>query len=288
MKFSASKALSESFEILTGRFGPMVVVAAIFTFVPAVIFMGFVVSTLPSMAGLGQNPGAILGLFGEIFGKMILFFLIYLLIRTVGTLAMCIAAGDRRNMSVGDIVGEAVRGLLPMLGIYALLLVAYLVIALLIAATVGMSMGAALSGRDAPGAGMGLSLVVMFFGLFGLICWLWAKLSMVLPVIALDGERNPINALSRSWALTRGAAFKIFLLFLLALIGAMVVNWVIGLASGGMAADPTALDGPGFWINLLISMAVGTVIGMYFIALIVAIHHQLAGPSTAEVSDTFA
>lgn len=290
MKFSASKALSESFEILTGRFGPMVVISAIFTFVPAVIFMGYMTSVIPGFGDPNpQDPMAAFSMIGQFLGQMAIVFIVYLLIRTVGTLALTLAAGGRPGITIGDAIGEGVRSMLPLLGVYMLLLVGYLVIAMVVALTVGLSVGGALSGRDAPGVGMGLTMLVMFLGLFALIIWLAAKLSLILPVIAIDKERNPINAISRSWSLTRGATLKIVLLYLLGAIAAFVISFIAGLAIGGLAAaDPASIGGPGFWISMSINMAISALIGMFFIALIVAIHRQLAGPSTADVTDTFA
>ena len=291
MKFSASKALSESFTIFTGRFAAMAPIALVFTLVPLAVFMAFF-ST--SFAGLQQNqgnPAAAMQTILAMLGRFSLVFIIYMLVRTLGVCALCIAASSRQAPSLSEAISEGVRAMLPMIGVYLLLIVGYVVVAIVFAVTIGLSFlglftASAASGQ-APGAGsvlgaISVGVIVMIAALY-----IFTKLSMIVPVIVVDQERSPVKAISRSWSLTRGASFKIFLLLLLLGFGAAIINGILNaLGGGGMGVAPNS-GATVVWTQVAIAAISGTVFAMYFISLIVAIHEQLAGPSVAAISETF-
>ena len=291
MKFSASKALSESFTIFTGRFAAMAPIALVFTLVPLVVFMAFF-ST--SFAGLQQNqgnPAAAMQTILAMLGRFSLVFIIYMLVRTLGVCALCIAASSRQAPSLSEAISEGVRAMLPMIGVYLLLIVGYVVVAIVFAVTIGLSFlglfTASAAGGQAPGAGsvlgaISVGVIVMIAALY-----IFTKLSMIVPVIVVDQERSPVKAISRSWSLTRGASFKIFLLLLLLGFGAAIINGILNaLGGGGMGVAPNS-GATVVWTQVAIAAISGTVFAMYFISLIVAIHEQLAGPSVAAISETF-
>ena len=291
MKFSASKALSESFTIFTGRFAAMAPIALVFTLVPLAVFMAFF-ST--SFAGLQQNqgnPAAAMQTILAMLGRFSLVFIIYMLVRTLGVCALCIAASSRQAPSLGEAISAGVRAMLPMIGVYLLLIVGYVVVAIVFAVTIGLSFlglfTASAAGGQAPGAGsvlgaISVGVIVMIAALY-----IFTKLSMIVPVIVVDQERSPVKAISRSWSLTRGASFKIFLLLLLLGFGAAIINGILNaLGGGGMGVAPNS-GATVVWTQVAIAAISGTVFAMYFISLIVAIHEQLAGPSVAAISETF-
>ena len=291
MKFSASKALSESFTIFTGRFTAMAPIAVIFALVPLAVFMAFFSS---SFAGLQQNqgnPAAAMQSILAIVGSFSLVFIGYMLVRTLGVCALCIAASSRQTPSLGEAIRAGLRAMLPMIGVYLLLIVGYVVVAIVFALTIGLSfMGlftASAAGGQAPGAGSVIGVILAGTVIMVAVFYIFTKLSMIVPVIVIDQERSPVKAISRSWSLTRGASFKIFLLLLLIGFGAGIVNGVLNALSGGAVSfDPS--NGAGVvWSQVAITAISGTVFAMYFISLIVAIHEQLAGPSVAAISNTF-
>ena len=291
MKFSASKALSESFAIFSGRFTTMAPIALLFTLVPLVIFMA---SFGASFAGLQQNQGnpvAMMQAMLAMIGSFALIFFLYMVVRTAGVCALCAAAASRQASSVGDAIREGLRALVPMIGIYLLLIVCYIVIGVVLFLTVGLSFAAmfsaASSGAQQPGAAsVGGIVLVMFLVMFAML-YVFTKLSMIVPAVVVDKERSPFKAIARSWSLTRGAAFKIFLLFLLMGIGAGIINAIVNALSGGAVFLAPNSAGTVVWSQVAVAAVTGTAFAMYFIALIVAIHEQLAGPSVAAISDTF-
>jgi membrane-anchored glycerophosphoryl diester phosphodiesterase (GDPDase) len=291
MKFSASKALSESFAIFTGRFTAMLPIAVIFTLVPVAIFT-FVIGT--KFAGLSQNPGdprAALQTILAMAGSFALVFIAYELVRAAGMCALCIAAATRQSVSLGEAIGEGFRAMLPLIGVYLVLLVGYIALGAVLMLTVGLSMmrafTAAAAGGQAPGAGsVGMMILVIAVILIALF-YVMVKLALIIPVIAVDKERGPFAAIRRSWTLTRGASFKIFLLFLLTGFAAALISGVLNAFSGGMQLTAPNPTGSALWSQIAVSAITGTVFGMYFISLIVAIHAQLAGPSASAISETF-
>lgn len=291
MKFSASKALSESFTIFTGRFAAMAPIALVFALVPLAVFMAFFGT---SFAGLQQNqgnPAAAMQTVLTMLGSFSLVFIIYMLVRTLGVCALCVAASSRQAPSLGAAISEGLRAMLPMIGVFLLLIVGYVVIAIVLALTIGLSFlglfGASAAGGQVPGAGSVAGAILVVTMIMVTMFYIFTKLSMIVPVIVVDQERSPVRAISRSWSLTRGASFKIFLLLLLMGFGAAIINGVLNALSGGAMVFAPNSAGTVNWLQVAIAAISGTVFAMYFISLIVAIHEQLAGPSVASISDTF-
>src|SRR3546814_2992847 len=58
------------------------------------------------------------------------------------------------------------------------------------------------------------------------------KISLVGPVIAIDGIRNPVAVLARSWGLTKGNSFRLALFYLLLVVAIGVVSIIVTIVSG--------------------------------------------------------
>lgn len=295
MKFSASKALSDSFTIFTGRFAAMAPIALIFALVPLVIFMAFFSNGFAGLQQSQAGPAAALQGILATLGSFSLVFIGYMLVRTLGICALCIAAAARQPLSLGETISEGLRAMLPMIGVYLLLIVGYVVVIVVFAVTIGLSFvgifGAAAASAQAPGIGTVIGAILAVTAVMTAMFYIFTKLSMIIPVIVVDQERSPVKAISRSWSLTRGASFKIFLLLLLVGLGAAIISGTFNVLSGGAAAFTASstgtVTGDVNWLQVAISALLSSMFGMYFIALIVAIHDQLAGPSVAAISNTF-
>jgi len=97
---------------------------------------------------------------------------------------------------------------------------------------------------------------------------------------------NPISILKRSWALTKGNSLRLFLFYFLLAIAYIVIAGVIGLILGlglNLLGDGIAYKIADGTVEGLMSSA-GTLI---FAAILAAVHRQLAGPSTGNLSETF-
>ena len=139
----------------------------------------------------------------------------------------------------------------------------------------------------------------MLSGLFGLIAfiafvWLFCRLAVTLPVIAVEGERSPVAALRRSWRMTKGHALLIFVAYLLFAIVIGGILLVLFLVMGGSAAamigmgsgdpSPTSL-GVGIVVFFLVAMLVVALLAMIASSFMAALHADLA--DDRELAETF-
>ena len=146
-----------------------------------------------------------------------------------------------------------------------------------------------------PGVGAILLMIPVVLGAIGLFLYLMTRFSMILPVVVLGGEGNPFKAFGKSWRLTAASAWSLLAYYVLLFIVYMVISTIFGIVFGGMAAfSMVAGDfassgqlGPGMWLYMIASAALGAVAGALFVTIVVAVWHQLAGTGRAAVADTF-
>lgn len=285
MDFSISKAFSDATRSVTERLGSQIAVWAVFfaiqigAMVVIVIAMGGSIMALAAGTGVDSaNPLASLGAGMILF--IALFYLALIAIAMAANAAQVTIASQLHQPSVGDSVNNGFRSALPLLGAAVLLLIGYFVIALALG-MVGAALGAA------AGAGAASLLLIGIVGLA--LAYLGTRLSMVVPAVALDGERNPINAIARSWRMTDGKVLPVFLTYLVFIIALAVII-------GGVAAAlvlPTMSGGaaPGFGTiaTIFALYLVGIVaLTIYAASLTAAVHQQLSGRAVEDASDTFA
>ena len=104
-------------------------------------------------------------------------------------------------------------------------------------------------------------------------------------MIAIERETNPLTALGRSWRLTKGNSVRLFFFMVLLLIAIVVIGGVVSMVVGlvfALFGATAALIGQAIVSGLLNAIWV-----VLFLAVLAAIHHQLAGPSTETVRETF-
>ena len=113
------------------------------------------------------------------------------------------------------------------------------------------------------------------FGLFLFVIpgiWLYCRLLLVLPLVA-TGHRDPLEAVTTSWALTKGQALKIFGMVAILLFGflllAIGINGV-GAAAGVISTLATGKieDGWSFarWLFEVIGASASSAMGVFYIA----------------------
>jgi membrane-anchored glycerophosphoryl diester phosphodiesterase (GDPDase) len=116
--------------------------------------------------------------------------------------------------------------------------------------------------------------------------WLAIRLSMLSPAVMVEGIRNPLTALQRSWQLTRGNAGRLLVFFALLVIVFIVVmllltallGAVLGLA---LSAEAAAIGGA------LLGSILQAIFNVYMIGVVAACHRQLAGPTASVAASTF-
>jgi uncharacterized membrane protein len=193
--------------------------------------------------------------------------------QALGTLALLCLLSHATRPTVGQALRLGAAGLLTYLGAQILL-----------GLGIGVVGGALVGLLAASGVGAlalaGLLLVVLVAAAIAL------RVSLAGAVVAIEGERNPIRTLRRSWALTAGNAGRLlsfYALFLVAyLVILMIASLIIGIPLQMLASAPIAAIG-----TALVSGTLNALMAMYLVAIIEAVHHQLAGTPIEQERRTF-
>merc|ERR1712039_546304 len=182
----------------------------------------------------------------------------------MGQMSLFALLTDRGNPTVG----EALKTGLSSTPSY---LAAQLVTVLGAALAIGIPLGVISAFGGAAVAVLGVVAAML------LIIYVMVKVSLAAPVIAIEGNRNPIAALARSWKLTKGNSVRIalFIVLLLVVIGiiAALVTGVLSLIFAALG-DTVATIGGG-----VVNAAVNTLLTVVFLVVTVSIYRQLAGAS---------
>lgn len=205
-------------EFLSDNLSAVVPIALLAIFVPA--------SIAQSLAPLSNGPGTAVMV-------LQLISLILSIIQFWGQVAIIALALDPMAGRSGAIE-LASRRLLPIIGIWLLLLLGVMVLAspMLVALTVtGFDFQAAMT-NGTPALDPGAAAFVLFYFLAFVvgIIWLGARLSLIGPVILM--ERRGLGAFARSFKLTRSSVLKIIgiliLYFIIWAVSALAAKLVFG------------------------------------------------------------
>ena len=269
MKFSMSTAWNEAMAMFSANREVLLIVAGIFFFLPtvltALVMPNFQEQMIANPEAFQQEMVAMYSSWGWLFFLM-------MLVQIVGYLTMLALLRDHNRPTVGEAIKTGLAGLLPAIGTYLLMTIGLgLVFAVLIGTAIAIDVTA-------------LTVIVAVLSVVVFV-YMAVKFSLSAPVIALDKIGNPIKVLARSWSLTKGNSFRIFLFYVLIFICYMVISMVIGLPLGLLVvATGTTV---GLFIGSVVSGALSAVVTSLFVAVLASIHRQLSGPSAASVSNVF-
>ncbi len=275
MQFSASRAFSDAFQRLGARFGLLVGIWLLF-FVAIIgvfaAFGGIVFTMMRQTMGTGSNPLPGMGF------SVILIYVLYFLISFAQKIALSRASAARAQDTFLAAIEAGLRGALPMLGVALI----YLVVGI----GIGIVMSLVFAGLAVATQSAAVPLVLGIAMLLGGF-YLFARLSLVLPVIAIDGVRNPIAAIGKAWQLTANNSVKIALAWGLVLIAVMVLYVVafmvtVGFPRPGNLAGLTSSIAP-----IVMMMVMGLTVGLYMVTLTTALYEQLSPSSIALTAETF-
>jgi len=249
----------------------MAVIAGVFFFLPslAAVFLLPTIETLPQGADLEEVRKFLI----DFYSANAVPFILMGLAQAVGFISLLALLRDDRKPTVGEAIKNGFVGLLPYIGVELIIAFgAAIVVMVLVGIPVALDITA-------------LAFVTMIAAIVALV-YVMIKLSLVTPVIAIEKDMNPISILKRSWALTKGNSLRLFLFYFLLAIAYIVIAGVIGLILGlglNLLGDGIAYKIADGTVEGLMSSA-GTLI---FAAILAAVHRQLAGPSTGNLSETF-
>lgn len=271
-----SDAWRDATSMMSGNREVLLIVAGLFFFLPSLI-VNFVTGDNQNVAVATpeQAEAAVAATYAQWWWLLGLISLV----GVVGSLSLLALLRDHDRPTVGEAIGAGLAGLLPAVGTYLLMTLGAILILVLSFAVLGPMFGVDSASPTVA------QLVPIATITFLLMIYPLVKFSLATPVIAIDKVRNPFAILARSWRLTKGNSFRLFLfyclLFVVYLVIAMVVSMIVGVFN--IAAGP----GAGLIVSSLIFGALSAASSVVTVAVIAAAHRQLAGPSAAAVGQTF-
>jgi hypothetical protein len=274
MKLDSNLAWKEAAASVAANKEVLLVLAGVFFLLPSLAFALFYPAPEPQA---GMQPEQIMTMMQEFYMSALPILIPMAIAQTAGSLAVLTLFTDRRRPTVGAAIKQGFIGVIPYFATQLLLVLALAVLGGIVGAMIGGL--AALTGSTAVAAVLAAMLVAA-------LIYVMFRLALVAPVIAVDRVYNPIAVLTRVWSLTRGNAGRIAAFLLLVIVAFVIVvavvmgvlGMVLTLALGGGAAKIAAS---------VLSSAFGAVFTLYFMAILAAVHRQLAGPSVEMVSSTF-
>lgn len=270
MKFDSNRAWQQASAMISANREIGLAMAGVFFLLPQLV----IALMFPEPAiGDSMRQEQMLGVLRDYYVAMLPVSLPLALFQSVGTISVLILLGDRSRPTVGEAIRRSLKAVAPYILGYLLL-------------GMGFGLAAMLSAGLGAATGVVALAVVLIAAVFIAAIYVSIRCSLSAATIALDGILNPVAALKRSWDLTRGNAARILGFYALILIGAVVISSVAGLLVGLplsliFGAETRRI------VQMVIAAVVGAVISLYLVAIIAAVHRQLAGPDPREDAATF-
>lgn len=270
MRFDSNQAWKEATAAVSANRELLLALAGVFFLLPSLVVNLAVPQFKPEPGGTAREMMTQLSGF---YSDALPYLLAVGAVQLVGTLAILTLFTDRARPTVGEAIRRGAIGALPCLGAQLLMGVAAGIAVLVLAAIGGLSGSAA------------VAVVLVLAGMV-LFVWLWARFSLVPPVVAVERIYNPIAALARSWRLTKGNAGRLLLFFFLLAVAFVIVTAIVM----GLVGIVLAIAFPGEIARVIVavlSSALTALFVLYFIAALASAHRQLAGPSGEAAARTF-
>lgn len=264
MTFDMSTAWRDATAMIHANKEVLMIIAGIFFFLPGVA-AGFAVPAIPPaiMADPEQAATAIMAFYGT-WGW---FYAIVLVLQMVGTLSLLSLLRGRGRPTVGEAMRAGAAGLLPAIGTFLLIAFGFGLLVMIASLAIG-ALG------TAGGAGA-LIAALLALALLGAIIVAAVRLSLTTPVIAIDRVFNPLEVLRRSWRMTGGQTLRLFVFYLLLIVIYLVIVIVVGLLTGALLLALGELAS--VIASSLLSAVIGAGAAVISVAVLAAIHRQLAG-----------
>lgn len=278
MKFDMGRAWDDTTGLLRKNFGLVASIIGLFYFLPQAIITLLVpeiANFQPDMPPPGTDPAIVLeamqAAYMELFSLAWPYWLALTLFQYIGSISVLALFAKGQNPTVGQALATGFKGTPSYIA--AQLIYVF-------AASVGLGIPLGLAFALLPLLGVLLAFVAI-----ALIFYVGVKLMLVPTVIAMDGERNPIEALKHSWQLTKGNSLRIFffmlvligVLTLISIVASMIFGVIFALFGGTVAA----------FGNGIVAAIAAAITGSVVLLALAAIHRQLSGVTAPKEIDAF-
>lgn len=270
MKFDSNRAWQEATAAVAANRDVLLALAGAFFLLPSLAISLLFPQPEPAA---GQTEQQIFAMAQGYMIQVMPFMLAAAVVQATGTLAMLTLFTDRTRPTVGQAIRQGAAGLAT-----------YLVAQVLVGVALALIGGLVISVAAAIGAPVIAALGVA--GVVVLAVYAFVKASLAAPIVAVERVRNPIAALQRSWRLTKGNSVRLGLFYLLVAVAFMVVMMLV-MAVIGVVLSLLAGAGAAKTVGAVLSAGFGSVMTLYFVAILAAAHRQLAGPSAEAAGAPF-
>ena len=274
-KLDLGRAWNEAMALLSANRDVVLIVAAVFFFLPNVISTLMLPSQealMMQLEALGEQPepDELMALVSAYFEQSWWIYLLFALVQAAGVMGLLALLTDSSRPTVGEALSFGLKALAPYLVAQILSGLVMIGVPFLLVAIGGL-------------VSVALAALLAFVGI-GLAVYIWIKFSLVSPVIAIEKVMNPVAALSRSWRLTKGNSLRLlafyFLLVICVMVLWLVVSMVLSLFT--LMGEEIGLFAMAIGGGLM-SMAFTTVM----LLVLVAVHRQLSGRGGEPLGATF-
>lgn len=270
MKLDSNRAWKDASRNVSRNRDALLAVAGVFFLLPQLALALFFPQPEPT-AGMSQSQ--VIALAQNYYLSTLPAMIPLVVCQAIGTLGLLSLLSHATRPTVGEALRLGFAGLLTYLGAQIVLGVGIGLSGGLVISVLSLSGSAAL-------AVAGLILVLLVAAMIAL------RVSLAPAVVAIEGERNPVRVLRRAWLLTAGNAWRLlgfYALFLVAFLAIlMIVSLIVGI--------PLQMIGSPFAVELgtaLVSATLNALMALYLVAVIGAVHSQLAGDPAEQERRTF-
>jgi hypothetical protein len=261
-KLSLSRAWEETMAVLA-RDGRLFLAVGLAMFV----LPGLVLGVSMPVATPGQFPPG---------GPWVAIALIAVLVSLVGQLSV-IRLSMEPHVSVGEAIVHGLRRLLPYIGAALLWLVPLLIVGSILYGVLAMN-------EAHPSVAAALALLVLtIVGIF-----LAVRLMLSSPVASAE-DISPVAILRRSWTLSKGNWWRLFVFLLLFGIGALSLIWAIDSVAGLLIRLFLEDSGPrslGGLLIAIVSQLVSAALSVVFFVMLARIYVQRSAVASVPSSGT--
>ena len=269
MKFDMTEAWRQATAMIGGNREVLLVIAGLFFFLPSVA-MGFALGEMQRgmFDNAEQAEKAALAVYAQWWWLIVL----AVLAAIVGYLTLLALLRAEHRPTVGQALRTGLVGLLPAVGTYLIF---------------GFGLGFAtvlivgLAGASGNTAVVGIATALCVVGAVAV----GVRVSLAGPVIAIDKVMNPFRVLARSWRLTARNTLRLVAFYLLLVIAYFVLTVVAGIIVS--AVNVMAGQATGTIVNALLTGLLSALATTVFVAVLAAVHRQLAGPDDGGLDQTF-